>query len=169
MKLPPVPTDNLYKFYSISGFIILIYSSYMAHTSYTDVLIELEKLRVLDVYNKIYETELSQSIDNSLSFIKEKVQVEKSKADIQIRGRDLINNAHKMPWITIAFIITAVFGSVLSWRGIALWRIKTQVYLDTILKLTAKRFQDKEVIKIDVIGDCGFVGHNVYRYSYKND
>lgn len=142
MKFPTLPTDNLYKFYSITGLVIALFSIYMAYKSYTDVFIELERLEYMDAYIEIDQLMLSNDKCDSSIFIKEENKIEKAKVDFQISAKKLMKKSENLVNVTIGFIVLIFLGIAVGWRGFYLWQTRTQCYQDTILKLTAINLEE---------------------------
>lgn len=138
MKIPNLPTDNLYKFLALFGLVLIIFSSYNFNKTISEAYQFEDNL---NFKKSIYELESAKKITDSLSVKKSKLEIDK---DYKLYERIV----EKIPSLFYFHITLFLLGAILSYLGFRYWYIKTQKLNDEILIEEVKRFKNDKAILV---------------------
>ncbi|MCD8455184.1 hypothetical protein LNJ08_12365 [Tenacibaculum finnmarkense genomovar ulcerans] len=137
MKIPNLPTDNLYKFLALFGLVLIIFSSYNFNKTISEAYQFEDNLKLK---KSLYEIESIEKAKDSLTLQKSKLEIDK---DHRLYDRIV----KKIPNIFYSHIGLLLFGIGLSLLGFILWYFKTQKLNDKILVDQANRItNDKSIL-----------------------
>lgn len=154
MKIPEVPTDNLYKFLAITGLILFITSTGYVIYSKVNVgrqLIDIESQRQrLIIDNTTIAKELTWLFKDKMDIKEYRVYLSKhadlNNKNIEIWRLDNIRTNiiewHK--YIELPLLLLVVVSIVIMAYGFEMWKKKLQIYQDEIIKNEAEKSKNKE-------------------------
>lgn len=139
MTLPPLPTDNLYKFISIFGLVLFAFSAYMYNDIHDKIYLKVDDY---SVKNEVLD---SISKRDSIFSLNEELVAEKIK--VSMLEEQLKREVKEYPRLMKFYFVMAMLGLVMIGFGFYYWYCKTQYYNDLILQNESKKMQgDKEVL-----------------------
>ncbi|WP_435262672.1 hypothetical protein [Tenacibaculum sp. nBUS_03] len=138
MKIPNLPTDNLYKFLALFGLVLIIFSSYNFNKTISEAYQFEDNL---NLKKSLHELESFEKIKDSLNLKKSKLEIDK---DYKLYERIV----KKIPKIFYSHISLLLVGVILSFAGFILWYIKTQKLNDKILIDQANRIANDQSILV---------------------
>lgn len=142
MKIPTLPTDNLYKFAAIFGLVLIVFSSYMFNQTVDNAYRIEDDLNAKNALFKLDSLQ-SQSCD-SLNIAKSKVQINKDYNQY----RRIIN---KLPSLFYLYLFLFLLGFGLAGVGFYNWFYRTQKLNDEILTNEAEKVKNDKAISVHKI------------------
>lgn len=137
MKLPSVPTDNLYKFLAISGIIVFFLGIYTMYDTKNMMESKVDNLRLREDLNKYtfaFDTDSLSQFNNQLDQIRIEHDLGVLSKETAFYGEKLI----------VPFII-GMIGFVVSMTGFSLWYSKLQVHQNKIVKNDADKLTEGKI------------------------
>lgn len=148
MNVPKLPADSLYKFITVAGLVLSIFSLYMQYETGIELSKRFENIEIADEVNRFElhssfrDTNQNQSFDND---------VLKAKLD-SVRNAVLIRNIKddiaSIPEMQHVFLFLTVIGAIVTALGGIMWYYKIQVYQNKIIRLQADRYENEKLVKI---------------------
>lgn len=140
MNIPNFPTDNLYKFLTIFGFVLLISGIYIAYNERVDLSTKIDELTIKEQSLLVIKKHQVKTPENKLDFLADSIALSVNIERLKNKVELFQNHS------SLCFII-AIAGSGLLIFGIIKWHNKTQIYQDKILKNEAEKYlNDKSII-----------------------
>lgn len=138
MTLPSLPTDNLYKFISIFGLILLVFSAYMINDTQSKIYLKVDDYNVKNEILNFKKDSIS-SID--IELIAEKIKLRKLEEQV---NREI----EKLPKQYYAYILGLSSGIGMMGLGFYLWYYRTQYYNDLNLKNESENLRNTKELSI---------------------
>lgn len=178
MKLPELPTDNLYKFMALAGITIIvlslfpIYHAYKLKLNIIDVRGEVETLKTQlkwlkqdikqfkdDTHNlekQPLKEKTPETLAKTLEFIEANRNIGITAIQIETKVEKIAYLAVVNHIESIAGSIAIVAGAFLATIGFTLWYKKLQVHQDKIIQMEVKSKQ--EILPIGTEGTAKIIG-----------
>lgn len=138
MTLPSLPTDNLYKFISIFGLVLLVFSAYMINDTQSKIYLKVDDYNVKNEILNFKKDSIS-SIDVEL--IAEKIKLRKLEEQV---NREI----EKLPKQYYAYILGLCSGIGMMGLGFYLWYYRTQYYNDLNLKNESENLRNTKELSV---------------------
>ncbi|WP_272151119.1 hypothetical protein [Tenacibaculum aiptasiae] len=143
MKLPNLPTDNLYKFFSIFGLVLFVFGTYLYNTKPNEIYLKVDNYNIKNRILKI-NTKKDSVLQLRQELINEKIKLSILKEQI---NRDI----KQLPKDLIKLFSIAIIGLVMISFGFFKWYYKTQYYNDIILKNESEKLKNNKDTSIHKI------------------
>lgn len=149
MKIPEVPTDNLYKFIAITGLILFItgvlFLFYNRTTTIQQLIdIQAQKYRLISD-NTVISKELSLLHKNEMNSKEYKIYLQKlnesGTINVEIMRVDALSNLleHRLKFYEYPLLGLLFISVFIIEYGFRMWKNKLQIYQDEIIKNEAER------------------------------
>ncbi|CAZ96801.1 hypothetical protein [Zobellia galactanivorans] len=143
MKIPNLPTDNLYKFLSIFGLILFVFGTYLYNTKPNEIYLKVDDYNVKNQILKT-NTEKDSIINLHQELINEKIKLNVLEEQI---NRDI----KRLPKELKMYSVIAIIGLIMIGFGFFKWYFKTQYYNDKILKNESEKLKNNKEASIHKI------------------
>lgn len=140
MRLPTVPTDNLYKFAAIFGLTLIVLSFYLMNQTYNSLTSKANELEVQDMIHQIKTDVDSTSVD---------LKIEKIKHDKEVF--QLMEKVDKYPKAIYLNLLILMVGVIMSFWGFIQWYYKTQKKQDEILENEKTKLLNNKMVFVHSI------------------
>ncbi len=142
MKIPNLPTDNLYKFLALFGLVLIVFSSYTYSTTIERAYLFEDNLNVKKQLHKL-DSLKAQPMDS--------LKIERSKIELNKDFKEYRRIIKRIKPISNLFLFLFFLGFGLSFLGFYKWYYKTQKLNDEILIDQANRIKSNQSIFIHKI------------------
>ena len=141
--IPNFPTDNLYKFFALSGVFVFIASIWLNSNMLSDLNTSLNEITVEAETATTLRHLLPENIADDYDLRSAEIKLFREFAELSISSQTkldaLIKQQNKVMKFSILLYIVACFGILVSGIGFRQWYLKVQKPLDEILQLNLRK------------------------------
>lgn len=135
MKIPSLPTDNLYKFLALFGLVLFITGLYFFNDLEKSTFRNIDELKIREALNE-YAGELKLDSVAQFEIRQDSIRI---KHDINVLSKDLESFKKNM----IGYFVILIFGGLLSVFGFGRWYYKLQKFQDRIIENEATKYSNE--------------------------
>jgi len=148
--IPKIPTDNLYKFYSIFGLVLFVFGIYLIYNSTIEKYKAQQELIRHEIVNRAIEYIENTNETDSLNFMSDSILSKFTPTDILGLNQDLQSDRKyiDLEVVNVYIIIIILVGLILGAYGFNRWYYKTQKFADQIIKNEALKISYEKEYEI---------------------